>query len=382
VGSGNMPLVFTIAFRNLSYDRLRFIATVIGIVFSIVLVTVQMGLYLGFGRTVTTMIDHASADLWVVPRGTKCFEDPSLLDARERYRALSINQVAEAIPVVIGFADWRMPSGGTTPVFIVGSDLRSGGLQPWNLVEGQIEALSAPRAVAVDQSYFDRLGISGIGATAEIRQQPVRVAAVTSGIRSFTTTPFVFMDVNRARAHTGIPSSKTTYFLIRLSPNSDSNLVRRQLMSNIPDVEVLTPAEFRERSRTFWLFSTGAGAALFAGALLGVIVGTVIVAQTLYSSTKEHLNEFATLRAIGSSRRYIYKVIVCQALLSAAIGFSIAALIGAAIVQLTAATALPIIITPELLIGLFLLTIVMCVGSAMAAIIQVTRLDPAIVFTR
>jgi putative ABC transport system permease protein len=377
-----MPLVFTIAFRNLFYDRLRFIATVIGIVFSIVLVTVQMGLYLGFGRTVTTMIDHASADLWVVPRGTKCFEDPSLLDARERYRALAINEVAEAIPVVIGFADWRMSSGETTPVFIVGSDLRSGGLQPWNLVEGQIEALSAPRAVAIDRSYFDRLGVSGIGSTAEIRQQPVTVAAVTSGIRSFTTTPFVFMDVNRARAHTGIPSSKTTYFLIRLSPNSDSNLVRRQLMSNIPNVEVLTPAEFRERSRTFWLFSTGAGAALFAGALLGVIVGTVIVAQTLYSSTKEHLNEFATLRAIGSSRRYIYNVIVCQALLSALIGFSIAALIGAAIVQLTAATALPIIITPELLAGLFLLTVVMCVGSAIAAIIQVTRIDPAIVFTR
>ena len=75
-----MPLVFTLAFRNLFHDRLRFIATVIGIVFSIVLVTVQMGLYLGFGQMVTTMIDHASADLWIMPKGTKCFEDPSLLD--------------------------------------------------------------------------------------------------------------------------------------------------------------------------------------------------------------------------------------------------------------------------------------------------------------
>ena len=48
-----------------------------GIVFSIVLVMIQMGLYLGFGRMVTTMIDHASADLWIMPKGTKCFEDPS-----------------------------------------------------------------------------------------------------------------------------------------------------------------------------------------------------------------------------------------------------------------------------------------------------------------
>ena len=377
-----MPLVFTLAFRNLFHDRLRFIATVIGIVFSIVLVTVQMGLYLGFGRMVTTMIDHASADLWVMPRGTKCFEDPSLLNARERYRALAINGVTEAIPVVIGFADWRMPGGAMTPVFVIGSDLRAGGLQPWDLVEGRIEALSSPKAIAVDRSYFDRLGISGIGATAEIRQQPVRVAAVTNGIRSFTTTPFVFMDVDRARAHTGVPSGKATYLIIRLSPDANLDHVRRQLVSSITDVEVLSPAEFRERSRTFWLFGTGAGAALFAGALLGVIVGTVVVAQTLYASTKEHLNEFATLRAMGSSRRYIYNVIVWQALLSAVIGFSIAALVSDVVVLLTAATALPIVITSGLIGGLFLLTIVMCIGSSIAAIVQVTRIDPAMVFTR
>jgi putative ABC transport system permease protein len=218
-----MPLVFILAFRNLFHDRLRFVATVIGIVFSIVLVTVQMGLYLGFGRMVTTMIDHASADLWIMPKGTKCFEDPSLLNTRERYRALSINGVAEAIHVVIGFADWRMPSGEMTPVFVIGSDLRSGGLQPWNLVEGRIEALSGPKAVAIDKTYFDRLGVSGIGAIAEIRSQPVRVAAVTNGIRSFTTTPFVFMDVNRARAYTGVPSGKATYLLVRLSQDADLN---------------------------------------------------------------------------------------------------------------------------------------------------------------
>ena len=377
-----MPLVFTLAFRNLFHDRLRFIATVIGIVFSIVLVTVQMGLYLGFGKMVTTMIDNASADLWVMPKGTKCFEDPSLLDTRQRSRALAIPGAVEAIPVVIGFADWRTPNGSSTPVFVVGSDLRSGGLEPWNLVEGRIESLSTPNAVAVDRTYFDRLGISGLGARAEIRQQSVRVAAVTEGIRSFTTTPYVFMDVDRARAHTGTPASKATYFLVRVGQGADVERVRRDLLASLADVEVLTPAEFRERSRSFWLFGTGAGAALFAGALLGVIVGTVIVAQTLYSSTKDHLNEFATLRAIGSSRKYIYKVIICQALLSAVIGFGLAYVIGLLVVRMTAAGALPIVITPGLTAALFLLTVVMCVVSAIAAIMKVTRIDPAMVFTR
>jgi len=377
-----MPLVFTLAFRNLFHDRLRLVATVIGIVFSIVLVMVQMGLYFGFGKMVTTMIDHAAADLWIMPRGTKCFEDPSLLDTRMRSRTVAVQGVAAAIPVVIGFADWRMPSGSSTPVFVVGSDLRAGGLQPWNVVEGRVESLSTPNAVAVDKSYLGRLGIPGVGAKAEIRQQTVRVATLTDGIRSFTTTPYVFMDVDRARAYTGVPANKATYFLVRAGRGAKIEDVQRNLRENLSDVEVLTSAEFAERSRSFWLFGTGAGAALFAGALLGIIVGTVIVAQTLYSSTKDHINEFATLRAIGSSGLYIHKVIICQALISAAIGFCLAAAIGLIVVAATADTALPIVMTPALTLVLFLLTLIMCVVSAIAAIMQVMRLDPVMVFTR
>jgi len=135
-------------------------------------------------------------------------------------------------------------------------------------------------------------------------------------------------------------------------------------------------------SAPFWLFDTGAGFALFAGALLGMIVGTVIVAQTLYSSTKDHLNEFANLRAIGSSGLYVHKVIICQALISAVIGFCLAAGIGLIVVAATADTALPIVMTPALTLGLFMLTVLMCVVSAIAAIVQVTRIDPAMVFTR
>jgi len=347
-----------------------------------VLVTVQMGLYVGFGRMVTTMIDHAPADLWVMPLGTKCFEDPSLLDDRQRFRALAVDGVAEAAPLVIGFAQWRLPGGGTTPVFIVGSELRGLGLRPWDLVAGSVDDLSIPGAVAIDQSYFERLGTSGMGANAEIRDQKVQVTAVTKGIRSFTTTPFAFTGIDRARAYTGISPDKASYFLVRVTPGFDVESVRRRLQANLSDVEVLTTTEFRNRSRSFWLFGTGAGAALFAGALLGIIVGTVIVAQTLYSSTKDHLDEFATLRAIGSSGTYIYMVIIWQALLSAVIGFCGAAVIGAIVVKATAESALPIVMTPALTVGLFLLTVAMCIASAIAAIAQVMRIDPALVFTR
>ena len=376
------PLLFKLAARNLFHDRLRFAATIIGIVFSMVLVTVQMGLFVSFRHMVTTMIDHAPADLWVMPLGTKCFEDPALLDERERFRALSVAGVADAAPVLVSFAQWRVPSGGTTPVLLIGSERNALSLQPWNIVAGDIRDLSVPDTIAIDQSYFERLGTSGLGENVEIRNLKAKVRVVTKGIRSFTTTPFVFTPLDRARAYAGISASQATYLLVRLGPGADLESVRTRLNASLAKAEALTPDAFRSRSRSFWLFGTGAGAALFAGALLGMIVGIVIVSQTLYSSTKEFSNEFATLRAIGSSSRYIYAVIVIQALLSAVIGFGIAAAIGWVIVTTTADSALPVLIPSRLLASLFLLTVTMCVLSAMAAIVHIMRTDPAVVFTR
>jgi putative ABC transport system permease protein len=193
----------------------------------------------------------------------------------------------------------------------------------------------------------------------------------TNGIRSFTTTPHVFASLDRARTYLGVPPNRANYYVVRIAPNANAAVVRSLLAGTLSDAEVLTPDEFRHRTRLFWLFDTGAGAALLGSAILGIIVGTIIVAQTLYSSTKDHLKEFATLRAIGSARRYILKVILAQALISAAVGFSIAVSID-----------LSIVMSPELSVGLFVLTIAMCAIAAVAAIRVVTRIDPVLVFAQ
>ena len=111
-----MSLVFTIASRNLLQDRFRFIASLIGIALSVFLVMVQIGLYVGFSRMVTTVIDHSSADLWIVAKGAKSFEDLSVLGAGMQNRLRAIDGVAEVIPVVVGFSasnssGWNYDSG-------------------------------------------------------------------------------------------------------------------------------------------------------------------------------------------------------------------------------------------------------------------------------
>ncbi len=376
-------MILTLAIRNLFHDRIRLIVTLVGILFSIVLVAVQLGLYLGARKMIIDMIENAHGELWITAYGAKSFEEGGiLLTPRERHAALTAPGVSAVVPLIVSFAEWRKPGGGSTNTVVVGTDAEDGGLKPWKLVEGSIASIEAPDGVAVDRSYLRDLGITGVGDTAQVEQGRVRVRAITEGIRSFTMAPYVFTTLNRARSLLGVPGENATYYLVQVAPGTDVAHLRQDLVSRLPGFEVLTKAEFRDRSLDQWLFSTGAGVALIGGAILGLLVGTVIVAQTLYSSTKDHLNEFATLRALGSSSGYIHKVILAQAGLSAVIGYVLGMMIALTVVVLSTHTALPIIMTPGLAISLFLLTLFMCAISAVSAIMKVTKIDPAMVFSR
>ncbi|MEQ1694965.1 MAG: ABC transporter permease [Hyphomicrobiaceae bacterium] len=371
-----------LAYRNLFHDRTSLFVTLIGIVFSVVLVAVQCGLYLGSERTIAAIQDHADGDLWVVAVGTKSFDDPAFLGGREKYAVLATPGVATANELVVGFANWRKPKGGTTAVLMIGSNHTDGGLAPWDIVDGSVAAIAAPGGVAVEQSYFKDLGISDIGVPAEINNTKVTVQAVTKGIRSFTTLPYVFTTLPRARALLDAAPEQSTYIMVKLQPGANIETVRKSLAARLTNAEILTHDEFRQRGLDYWLFETGAGAALIAGAILGLIVGIVIVTQTLYSSTKDHINEFATLRALGASAGYIHKVILYQALLSAIIGYAAGITLSVIVVWASQSTTLNIVMTPKLALGLFVITVGMCVFAALSAIFKVTRIDPAGVFSR
>ena len=375
-------MVLTLAFRNLFHDRIRLAVTLVGILFSIVLVAVQLGLYLGARKMIVSMIERADADLWVTAYGAKSFEDSAALSGGERHAVLSVPGVASAVPIAVAFTEWRKPAGGSTVIVLVGADPSDGGLVPWDVVAGDVQNMIAPDGVAVDRIYLTDLGVSGVGDSAQIESARVKVGALTNGIRSFTMAPYVFTTLKRARGMLNLSSDQATYLLVKLEPGVDRDVARRAIKDKLSSVEVLTGSEFEGRSLDQWLFATGAGVALIGGALLGILVGTVIVAQTLYSSTKDHLSEFATLRALGSSKGYIHRVILLQAALSAVIGYVLGMAIALVVVSFSEQTALPIVMTPELAAGLFVLTVAMCSISAMAAIMKVTKIDPAMVFAR
>jgi putative ABC transport system permease protein len=371
-----------LARRNLFHDRVRFAVTLTGIVFALVLIIIQFGLFLGFTSTTSNNIDHSNADLWVVFHGVGYFDTSRAFSERKFYEVLATPGVQQAEKYVQGFTNWKRPDGRMENVQIIGFRPGSGLGEPWNLVEGQLADAKQEDAVIVDDLYKEKLGVAKIGDRVEIANRRARVAGFTHGIRSFTTSPFIYTTFKNSLNYTN-PTAKEgdlSYVLVKAAPGVPPEELRRRLQSHVSDVDVYTTAEFSRKTRFYWMFTTGAGLAVLTAALMGLVVGVAVVAQTIYAATMDHIREYGTLKAMGATNGYLYRVLIEQAIWSAVLGYGLAMIVAHFIVQGSEKGGAVILMPPAMQIGMLFLAIFMCVAAALVSINKVTRIDPAMVF--
>ncbi|MBC16710.1 MAG: ABC transporter permease [Desulfovibrio sp.] len=373
-------MIFTIARQNLFHDKVRLCVTLTGVVFAVVLITIQVGIFLGFTKTIAAVIDNSGADVWVTSRGVKNFDIALPLDEQKYYQVLSSPGIEEASKFIIRFADWKRPDGLQESIEIIGFETGKGMGGPWNYVTGSDSMLELKDAIIIDQLYMEKLGIAMLGETVEINKRKARVVGFTRGTRSFTTSPFVFASLKTARNYTNFDSDEFTYVLVKGKEGVSPAMLKKSILANVNNVDVYTTPEFSKLTQDYWMYSTGAGAGLLIAAFLGLIVGTVVVAQTLYATTLDHIAEFATLKAMGAPNSYIYKILIAQATLSAVFGYLLGICVASIASNISNFSATVILLPPELMISMFWLTLFMCVASAFISIRKVTRLDPALVF--
>jgi putative ABC transport system permease protein len=369
-----------LAFRNLLHDRVRFAVTLVGIVFSVVLSAVQLGLFLGFTRATVDVIERSNADLWVMSAGVTHLESGAPIKESLRHLALGVDGVADAQAHIVTFGTWQRPTGAREGVMVVGTE-RDGAMgQPWNIVEGSVDDLDRPDAVIVDELYKDKLGVTHLGQIVELRGHRARVVGFTRGIRTFTTAPTVFTSLANARDYAGIRGDQALYLLVKAKPGANPTRLADALRRRLPDVDVKTTADWSATQRNYWMFGTGAGVSVLIAAALGLIVGVVVVAQTIYAATVDHIREYGTLKAMGATNGYLYRVIVQQSAISGVLGYGFAIVIAAAVARASQAGTTAILLPWTLAAALFALTIGMCVAASVVSIRKVTTLDPAMVF--
>jgi putative ABC transport system permease protein len=289
--------------------------------------------------------------------------------------------VERADNLIVWFMQVALPNGSQEGILAYALEDPVAWNLPWRVHEGELSDLRRGAYFFLDESAARRFGPFAVGEHREIAGQRLRIIGRTAEARSFTTTPIAFMDLRRAQAlDPGSLGGQTTYVLVRLAPGADRAAVAAEIRRRLPYNDVFTAEEFAARSRDYWVANTGIGLNMYLTVFLGCLVGVVVVAQTLYTSTMEHLKEFGTVKAIGGGNGHIYRILGEQAAIAAVVGFAVGVVPAYLLRPVVAAADLKLILTPQMAAVVFAGTLVLCLAASMASFRKAARIDPALVF--
>ncbi len=387
----------SIARKTLFHDFIPFVVAQAGIVFSVSLVTVQIGLFYGFTRSTSIIVDHTQANIWVVSSKLQQLDLTLPIPYQRLAEAKKVPGVDRAEAFIFQSVVWQQSTQPIAPVTVIGFERNSQLFALNPLLEGQLDAIQRPYRAVLNNSDAQFLNIAKVGEVAKIGNQLVKVVGFTSGLRSMVSDPFLFTSLENGAAFVKAATQPTlahgdppkllldmdniTAVLVRAQPGQNLLQLKERLKKALPDTQVYTQAELSTLTQTYWLRNTGVTFVLGLGAVVAIAVGTVIVSQVLYTSVVRHLSEYATLKAMGASQTVLYRIILEQALWMALLGYipGIGLSMGLGIwTQQT--QAIQILVTPVSATAVLGLTLVMCSGSAIFAIQKVIALDPALVF--
>lgn len=390
----------SIARKNLFEDLSRFLVAQAGIAFAVSLVTIQTGLFRGAIRSTGLLIDRSRADIWVASQNVSALELTLQIPYERLSQAREVPGVERAEALLGVGSLWRNSEGNINHVRVFGFEPDSELFVPGTISKGRLLDLKKPYRIFIDEKSFDGLNVGGW------RRELVELGAFSTLVVGFTketqstiSSPFVFTSLENAKAYAIAPmgdeplqgpapeppeltsDDRISYVLVRAEPGQDLQELKRKLEAALPYTRAYTGEEFAAKTRDYWEGRTGIGFILGLGAIVGAIVGVVVVSQILYSSVSDHLKEFGTLKAIGASDWVIYSVIIEQALWMAVLGYipGMALCFGVSYWAL-ASKGIVILITPGISAWVFGITTIMCISSSVFAIQKVNRVDPAIVF--
>jgi putative ABC transport system permease protein len=374
----------SIAKRNLFKDKIKLGMALVGIVFSVGLVTLQFGLLLGATRNSSGIIDHAGCDVWVMQKSTRNLDLCDAMNDRRFYQVISTPGVAWGERLIVQFTMWKMRDGRQENTTIVGLQPFSRLNLPWDMALGKRDDIWRMGGVIIDTRERVRFGEKdrqlALNDVTEIYNHKARVIGFSKGVGSFTTSPYVFTDYKKALDFSLLNERETKYVVLKAAPGLTAEQLRDRVRARVPDLDVYTTDEFSFKSRWYWMYGTGIGLGVVFGASLGLLVGVVIVGQTMYSATVERLREYGTLKALGMGNLELATIIIKQALFAGLLGYLIAGVLAYWLGSKLPSLNVPVDVPLSLVAAMALVTVGICVAASVTSVLQVFRLEPAIVF--
>jgi putative ABC transport system permease protein len=381
--SGGVPL----AWRNLVANKPRLLRSSGGIGFAVLLMLMQLGFEQAFFDASLQLIRLFDGNLFIESASKYRFATRDPFAPADLDLARRVPGVASAWPL---YADWhsvfwKNPQDGRNYLVRVLAFAPGHPVLRLPGIEGDLARLADPDTAFVDRRARRFMGMNPPPAAAALNGRAVHV------VGSFALGPDFENDgtvvVSDATFGELLPNPAggppaVELGVVRLAPGSDLAAVQQALSKELPaGIAVLTKPQLLELERKFQADVSSAGPIFVMGTLVGFIVGLLISYQIIFTDLSEQLPQYATMKAMGYRSRYLVRVVLEQASLSALAGWVPAWLAALLLFRVIGGIALlPLRMTAWITVSSFALTLGMCLISAVLAVRRVLAADPAEVF--
>lgn len=385
-----MIAAIPVAWLQLRHEKLRLLIALSGVAFAVILIFMQLGFQSALFDSAVRYHTKLDYDLAMISPKTDFIVQPEAFTRRRLYQALGVDGVEAVSPIYLGQARWRNPvaPAETRTIYVLGFNPEHDILSLPGIAERREDLRRS------DVVLYDALSRPEFGPVAELVRRDgaletevgTRAVSVVGLFELGTSfgidASLVTSDLNFRRMFPERPAGLINLGLLRLEPGADPEVVRRAIIDRVPgDVEVLTRAGFIQRELDYWNGNTPIGYVFSFGVVIGLTVGCIIVYQILFADVSDHLQEYATLKAMGYTNGFLSRLVIQEAFILAVLGY----LPGLALVlwlyrSAGAATRLPIEMTIERGVLVLVLTVAMCSISGTLALRKVRAADPADVF--
>ncbi|WP_432737464.1 ABC transporter permease DevC [Maridesulfovibrio sp. FT414] len=379
-----------LAWKQLVNQPRRLIAAIAGITFAVVLVLVQLGFKDALMRSATAVHRHLDTDLVMFSRSLEYLGADHPFASVRLYQCLADREVAEVEPFYVHLGKFRnLENGYSRSLLIMGVMPGTLSLQ----IPGVMD--NTDKLKVTGDILYDRFGMNLYGPVVETfeKEGPFKVVTMDRRTRLVGLFGLGTSFIAYGNVVTGIPTylqlfphnpkGLVNFGLIRLAKGTDPHAVKVRLnkLLDADDVIVVTKDEFIQKELDYWANTAAVGFVFEIGAVMGLIVGMVIVYQILYTDVNDHLSEYATLKAMGYPNGFFSRLVLKESLILSMLGYPPGALISWAIYAYTSSvTGWAMILTPGKVAFTYSLTLGMCVISGCLAMRRVQHADPAEIF--
>ena len=314
----------SLARRNLFQDKTRLALSIGGVGLAITLILILKGFLAGMNKQITSYLDNSPGSIVVAEEDVvNLLGAVSLIPDGTKQKAENIRGVDQVIPILSQFIILDLHEK-KQPAYMIGYDPREGG-GPWQLVSGREP--SSKQEMVFDRVLADRHGLR-IGDQVEVMGKDFTIVGLSSGTTSWMTS-FFFIRKRDAEDLLLNPSA-TSFLLLTTTKDADTERILQRL-HDFSGVNALTKQTMAANDLKLFAKIFSAPLKLMVG--ISFLVGTMIVGLIIYTATVERQREYGVIKAIGAKNRFLYQIVLIQALFASITGSALGILLASGAAQ-------------------------------------------------